>query len=305
VIILFLAIGTGIERRLRDDARRVWRLALEGAVEPPRVTWLQKFRNSRGYQRFVQRFKWYFLPDWIVAPLTVVLFCWFVFAAYTQTALPFLENGTRLCQPSQTAIVEIQRVAHDFHTRDLCSESFGKVREKQRYVVTFDVGEPWYDATLNATPQGIPAGQFPWGIGYLAAPYKRVIDANYLQPLFEIRPTGGSGLVGNIQIYPLSVRTIGESRTMFRADFTAARDGELFFFVNDAMLPFTVAPWGKYDYRYFYEASGGDQQHEGGNHGDACVTVESVDARDAAIAAAPPGPICAKTAARKVVRTNR
>ena len=68
-----------------------------------------------------------------------------------------------LCQPSPTAVPEIVRVAHDFHTRDVCSESFGLVREGHRYVVTFDVGDPWYDASLAASPEGITAGQLPWG----------------------------------------------------------------------------------------------------------------------------------------------
>ena len=70
------------------------------------------------------------------------------------------------------------------------------------------------------------------------------------------------------------------------------------------MLPFTSPRWGKYDYRYFYVASGGRTESEAGNHGDACITVESVGARNAPIATVPTDSICAKAAARKVALTR-
>jgi hypothetical protein len=300
LIVVLLAFGTRIERRLRDNALRVWALAMAGSVTAPRPTWLERFRNNRRYQRFAQRFKWYFLPDWVVTPITIVLFFWIAFAAYTQAALPFLENGTVLCRPSLTAVPEISRVAHDFRTRDLCSESFGLVHEGHRYVVTFDVVDPWYDGGLAATPEGIPAGEFPVGLGYIAGPFKRVIDAHYLQPLIEIRSvnTGGPAVSGNIQIYPLSVRQVGETGTLFRGDFTAARDGDLFLFVNDAMIPWTSAQRGPYNYRYFYEASGGGPLNERGNRGTACVTVESPDAPKGPMVQAPAGSICEQAALR-------
>ena len=289
LILALLAFGTRMERTLRDDARRVWRLALrDEALEEPRTSGIQSFRNSRRYQRFVQLFKWYFLPDWIFAPLTVALFAWIAFAAYTQTALPFLENGTVLCRPSPAGGTEIVRSARDFRTRDVCSESFGLVQDGHRYLVTFDVVDPWYDASLPATPEGISAGRFPWGLGYVAGPFKRVIDAHYLQPLFEIRPTDG----GNIHIYRLSAQPVGDSRTLFQAEFTAARSGELFLFVNDAMIPFTAPRWRQYDYRYFYQASGSGQADARGNRGTACVVIESADATQGTLAAPSAGPIC-------------
>jgi hypothetical protein len=304
LILLLLTFGNSIERRLRDEARRVWRNALEGTDSAPPPSRLQTFRNGRLYQRFAQRFKWYFLPDWIVAPVTVAAFIWIASAAFTQMALPFLENGTLLCQPSPTAVPAISRVARDFFTADVCSKSFGLVLDRHRYVVTFEVGdEAWYDADLPASPQGVSAGQFPWGLGYLAAPFKRVIDAHYLQPLLEIRPTNDRHLIGgNIQIYPLSVRQVGNSRTQFRADFTAAREGELFLFVNDAMLPLTNPRWGRYDYRYFYKHSG--RGKERGNRGTACVTVEWADAEEGPFPVAPANSICERVASRIAQRTT-
>lgn len=287
LILLFLVFGTQMERKLRDDARRVWREALIGVPSARRTSWVERLRNSPAYQRFVQVFKWYFLPDWIITPLAVALVGWIMFAAYVQARLPFLENGTLLCQPSSAQPLEITRVSRDLSTRAVCSESFGAVRAGNQYVVTFDVVEPWYDGALPASPQGISAREFPWGLGYAAGPLKRVITAHYLQPLIEIRPTNAErrALGGNVQIYPLVVRQVGDSRRLFRADFKAARDGELFLFVNDAMLPFSGERWGRYDYRYFYLASGRGDESQRGNRGSACVTVEATEVAAGALAA--------------------
>ena len=152
----------------------------------------------------------------------------------------------------------------------MTDEGHGRPRD---VIVSFDVDQPWYDSTLATSPEGLPSREFPWGLGYLAAPLKRVIDAHYLQPLIEIRRVGedASWFGHNVQIYPLSARQVGDSRTLFRAEFRAARSGELFLFVNDAMLPLKQPLWG-FDYRYFYEKSGTGYA---GNRGTACVIVES------------------------------
>lgn len=299
VVVALLRVGTWIERMLRDEARVIWHEALAGRVPNRRTSWVQTFRTSEVYQRSVQIFKWNFLPNWIVTPLAVVFFAWVLFAVYVQSTLPFLENGTWLCRPSPAAEDDISRVSRDFFTRELCSESYGMVKEWARYTVTVDVLDPWYDATIATTPEGLAAREFPWTAGYLAVPFKRVIDANYLQPLLEIRPTDQQGLLRPIQIYPLPVRQVGESRTLFRGEFKAARSGELFLFVNDAMLPFTRPLLGKYDYRYFYQQSGsGDDDTTRGNRGSACVTVESAEAQQAAIVTAPAGSVCERTSVR-------
>lgn len=307
IIFLLLKLGTRLERTLRDEARRMWKRATESELAPePRASWIQRFRNSRRYQHISQLFKWYFLPDWIVAPLFVLLAFWLALAVFAQTALPFIENGRLLCQPSRGGLVDVTTAGRDFRTRDVCSESFGRVVENQRYVVTFDVVEPWYDSSFATSPEGIAVGEFRWGLGYVAAPFRRVIDAHYLQPVLEVRPTDGkrNWFVENIQIYPLSVRPVGDSVTLYRGEFVAPRSGELFLFANDAMIPLRAPVWGKYGYRYFYEASGSGGEHERGNRGNACVTVERVSTAERPIGAPPAGSICERAAARNAAQAD-
>jgi hypothetical protein len=285
LIVVLTIVGKRRERALRDEARRIWPLVLTGGHLVARDSWVQRLRNSHAYQRVIYLSKWYVLPDAIITPVAVAALGWLLFGAFVQARLPFLENGTALCRPSAHTPQPISRVARDFRTRDVCSESFGLVRKGEPYVVTFDVIDPWYDASIPTTPQGLSSGELPRGFGYFAVPLKRVVNSNYLQPLIEIRPTGSS----RVQIYPLEMRQVGDSTTQFRADFKAPRDGELFVFANDAMLPFKHAVGGV-DYRYFYEKSGDKGRR--GNWGTACVIVESAEGASDEMGAPVRGPGC-------------
>jgi uncharacterized protein (DUF2235 family) len=296
IVFMLLKIGARLERALRDEARVMWKRATEGELQPaPGPSWTQTFRTSRRYQRFIQLLKWHFLPNLIVTPMLLALSFWLALALYAQATLPFLENGTTLCRPSSGGAAEIAPVMRDFLTRNVCSESFGRIAETQRYVVTFDVVDPWYDSGLATSPLGIGVGDFPWGLGYVAAPFRRVLDARYLQPVLAVLPDAKhTWFDENIQIYPLELGAVGDSATHYRAEFVAPRSGELFIFANDAMIPL-----GRLlHHRYFYESSGFGPDDTRGNRGSACVTVERVSVDEGPIGAPPAGSICAEAAAR-------
>jgi hypothetical protein len=283
------------EQKLRDESRGVWRTAIEGKAPARRASWLQRFRNNDRYQRVLHGFKWRFLPDWVVTPLIAVLLVFLGVAVYTQAALPFAENDW-LCRSSAGTIKDVTVTGLDFVTRDLCSASVGSVRKGQRYIVLFDVVAPWYDASLPATPEGIPAAKFPLLTGYLSAPLRRVVNAHYLQPVIEIRETEDSRslLHSHVHIYPLEIRPVVDANGQYRGEFEAPTTGELFLFVNDAIIPIKTR-W--FDYRYFYEQSGAGPQEERGNRGTACVTVQRADLAGRAPTITPPtGAVCAQAA---------
>ena len=122
-----------------------------------------------------------------------------------------------------------------------------------------------------------------------------MIDARYLQPVLAVLPDSRHTFFDeNIQLYPLELSAVGDSVTLYRAEFVAPRTGELFMFVNDAMIPLE----GLLNYHYFYESSGLGPADTRGNRGSACVTVERVSAAARPISAPPAGSICGQAAAR-------
>jgi hypothetical protein len=92
------------------------------------------------------------------------------------------------------------------------------------------------------------------------------------------------------------VRQVGDSETLYRADFVSPRSGQLFLFANDAMIPVTAGWAGAYDYRYFYQSSAF------GNGGSACVTVRRLNRLDAPLDAPVGGSICARAVEREAAR---
>jgi len=234
---------------------------------------LTALRNSRLYQRGAQIFKWHILPDVLFGPILLLVMAWAAAGLYTQARLPGLESGTALCPGNaDTGILEV--VSRDFSTRETCNPIRTRVVAGQRYTVTFDVVENWRDGSQPTTPEGLAAGDLRWGFGYLGLPFRRVVDANYLQPVFEIRPAGARRTpLRNAYIYPLALKRDGDGGDVYRGEFVAKHSGELYMFANDAALPFASQIAGKYNTRYFYEQSGGEKPNERGNRGTACMII--------------------------------
>jgi len=110
-----------------------------------------------------------------------------------------------------------------------------------------DATEPWFDGRYPTDPKGLRARDLGLA-GILGGPFRRVIEANFLQPVIEIRQPPGSWRLDNAHITPL-VLDEKEPR-LFVGEFTAGGSGELFVFANDAVALhdptyFYTSPLGK------------------------------------------------------------
>ncbi|MFL6844500.1 MAG: DUF2235 domain-containing protein [Allosphingosinicella sp.] len=292
-IAVLLVIGGRLERRMRDQGRNIWRRAVAGVAPPaPGPSPLQRIRNGRLYQRCIQVLKWTVLPNFVVAPLMILFLLWLVAGLYTQARLPGLEKGKALCPPVDSQVPNLESAQLDFSTRSVCHNVGAQVVEGEHYVVTFEVVEPWRDGSRKTNPTGLAAADLPWGFGYAGVPFRRVVNASYLQPTIQIRPAKRRfQLFNDVHIYPLEVTQQGESGTTYRAEFEAGETGQLSIFANDAVLPFTRP--SRYNVRYFYELSG-SRRGELGNGGTACVTIQRSDLVGDPVATSTP--VCQKAA---------
>jgi hypothetical protein len=268
-IILLMSVSSRLELNLRDQARRIWKRALGPALPASPATarspW-QRLRTSWAYQRGLQLFKWHLMP-FLIGLIMLALIAWAAFGIYTQVRLPGIENGTELCsgQPSGRDILV---VARDFSTSSKCNPVNARVRKGLTYDVSVHVVDDWHDAGRQASPQGLAASELGLA-GYVGLPLKRVINANYLQPVVVVRSTNKDGsALRNAYMYPLSLERVGEATNVYRGQFTAARSGEIYLFANDAALPFTGKWDGTSNVGEFYSNNGGT----------ACVIIARVGA---------------------------
>ncbi|AMY07656.1 hypothetical protein LuPra_00831 [Luteitalea pratensis] len=254
--------SSACELSLRDRARAIWRDATtpHGPVAPPTApTRLERIRTSTTYQRAVQAFKWKFLPNVAVTPVIAIVALWAGAALLTQIELPWLESGETLCKSNGSALPDLDRHEMDFSTRTPCYSVPAKAVENTRYIVEMTVKEKWFDGTAATDPVGLTAAELGL-VGYLGVPFRRVIEARYLQPMIEIRQPPRPFQFDSVHIYPLEMQWHNESQ-LYRGEFTAPHAGELFVFANDSVSPI--------DPLFFYEP----QRFHSGNHGTARLTI--------------------------------
>ena len=263
--LLFGHLGGVMQARARTRSYQLWRERIAGAEYtlplPGAVTAL---RNSGGYQRTLQVVKWRLLPA-IAALALVAATAWLALAGVTQVLWALKEPA--LCPPGAAA--PVQSPAKTFSTRADCFY-LGAVERGHRYEIAIEVEDAWSDDSVPADPIGVrrelwrDAEHKPaWGARaaqWLGAPYRRLIDGRYLQPVVKLRATDSQkGQLPRTVVHLLS--PITTDRKTYRDVYEMPADGDLYLFVNDAAF--------LGEHRLFYD----------NNHGTARVTVIDLDAR--------------------------
>jgi hypothetical protein len=139
-----------------------------------------------------------------------------------------------------------------FSTDQLCSPSGWRLAARTRYRVTLTQQENWVDRTTPTGIRGFEADSFAHWTG---TPLKRWWGEPWFAPIVHV------GVKGNEE-FPLRPCRggIADQPNVLVAEFTTVHDGELFLFVNDAVV--AVPPFQ----RHFYD----------NNHGTATVQIEPV-----------------------------
>ncbi len=125
------------------------------------------------------------------------------------------------------------------------------LKKGKRYEITLTrQGDVWSDASIGANFEGFkePQPKLWWAI-----PFRRKLSEPWFKPIARIGSTGSDE-------YPLNPSS-GSTDTKLIAEITARRNGELFLFVNDAMLPVWQSG------QIFYN----------NNHGEATVSIKLLD----------------------------
>lgn len=292
VLLIWLCMrrSGSLETRLRDRARAIWAQSLRVGGPLPEAEGgglSRSIRTSKAYRRPMRFLKWTALPA-LSALLIVLTLAWLLLALYAQLRLPDLEQGDSLCR-SIGAKGALEAVRFDFSPAQPCHSVGATVERRQRYIVDIEVTQPWTDGGEATDPAGLAAGELGFG-GYVGVPFRRVLTANYLQPILEIRRGPGLLQWGNrVHIEPLEMRRQGDSPTIWRGEFVAPRSGELALFPNEAVLPFKSPETWNVGYFYRHERYG--------NGGSACVTIRRAD-RAGALAPPAAGSACKAADAR-------
>jgi uncharacterized protein (DUF2235 family) len=270
-IAVLLAMGAKWQRHVQDQMRRLWEesLQLSRTAEAPRESgrWLSRLiswlRTNEGYQAVLWRLKWKVGPNIFgfgTFAVTLVLIVLLPLLAIYRVQLAAAERSNAICELDGGAQAP---APEGFSTKSLCWATGSQVEAGRHYRVTLTVNQPWVDGTIATDPVGFGSEQLPWYARYTAAPLRRSLSERWFQPLVKIVPPAGNGS-SHVEAVDLKANSAGG----YSAEFAAARTGEVFLFVNDA-----IVSW-----------RGLTQDFYSNNEGVALVQIEPVggDVREAA-----------------------
>jgi uncharacterized protein (DUF2235 family) len=241
-VVGLIYVGVTLGRRINGRMHEMWRTILRQHTVPQgqvTTSMIHAVRTHALYRGTLNVLKRYIVPF-----ASAVLLVYLGLTAVSHLLFDARDAAGAFCQ--ETAPALRQTVAPGaprgatFRASSLCAPTGIEVDEGRRYRITLETTN-WYDKNFPSPPAGFEVRQLP-GLGARAVmlgalPMRRVLNKAWFQPIARI------GAVGADE-YPLEPDTrqivatpeSGEGRRELVADIRARRSGELFLYVNDAVV---------------------------------------------------------------------
>jgi uncharacterized protein (DUF2235 family) len=240
-VVVLVSAGVGLGRRITGRMHEMWRTILReqavphGALETSAIHRLRTHPLYRGTLNLGKRY--------VVPFVSAVLLVYLGLAAVSHLLFDAMDAAGTFCRetaPSARVKVAVGTPRQaTFPASSLCAPTGIELEEGRRYRITIGT-TGWYDKDFPSGPAGFELGQLP-GVGTRAVmlgalPLRRTLAKPWFQPIARI------GAVGADE-YPLLPDTrlatagegAGESAELV-AEIRTRRSGELFLYVNDAVV---------------------------------------------------------------------
>jgi uncharacterized protein (DUF2235 family) len=230
LLALFMVVGGRLSARIKSDMGAIWQKSIGSTLPAAALpdNWIYRLRTSAPYVAAKRNWKF------VVGPTLSALF--FVYAGLmliNHLAYIGLDDGGLVCIESAGASKmqkgETRKLLFD--ASSVCSATGILLDSGGRYEITIKAREPhWHDGAIETSPDGFYSLDAPtvWqkAIMILGLPMRREL----IRPWFRIVARTGS--VGGEESF------LDPDPKDFSIDevLHATRDGELFLFVNDAVV---------------------------------------------------------------------
>jgi len=261
-LVACLLAGAWLNRKIRDTMRLIW--------SPP----TGKARPSFGFiSRFIYRLRNCWAYQWSFRRLTRdVLPFLFAIAIYylgavlaSRLTFSIVSAAGGVCAESTPAKpINASVQPFNFKSSDPCAASGYMLQEGARYKIWIEVGKNWADSKINTDVEGFSEAKLYW-----AVPSRRWLAQPWFKPIARIGAHGND----EYPLEPLVPFATGETKKVLATEIRARRDGELFLYVNDAVL-FYSSPWYGFEEGYF----GIRCEFYSNNKGTATVRIQRVEA---------------------------
>jgi len=229
-VIALSMMGVRLAARIKSDMGAIWQNSVVAGliVASQPDTWIYRLRTSRPYVAAKKQWKVQVGPA-----LSVVFFLYAGLMFINHLAYIGLDDAGFVCSesPAPTTMVKGETRHLSFDASAVCYATGIMLENGGRYALTIKSREPhWYDRTIETSPAGFNSLDAPswWQkIGMvLALPMRREL----IRPWFRV--VARTGAVGGEESFLDPDPKDHSIDEVMRA----TRDGELFLFVNDAVL---------------------------------------------------------------------
>jgi hypothetical protein len=220
--------------------RQIWRTPDASAQKPSGLVY--RLRTAGPYLAFFYLLKHWILP-FVFAVVIFVFLASAVVATVNRISFAVLDLFGKVCAPSRNPSAQLV-VTTGKATFDIANPCFATglaVQRGRSYRITLDVTEPWEDGHkfketdpekargIETDPQGFGFDRMRWQMA-LGLPIRRLVGSNWFATVIRIGNRGFGETVLPFKKEP------GSSPAGYTATFTARKSGELFVYVNDAVI---------------------------------------------------------------------
>ena len=237
--------GGWMQGHIRDLMRGIWRTPGAPALPPAGIVY--RLRSAGPYRAFFYLLKHWILPS-IFAFLIFVLLVAAIATLVNRVSFAVFDLTGQVCVASQNPPAQpvTGSATAKFETKTLCSATGLSVERNKSYRITLVVTDPWEDGHKFDEPdpekaKGIETG--PEGFGsekmtsamWLGLPIRRLVASNWFATIIRI---GNRGFGEIVLSYDRKEppRCKCPATTSYTATFRARKSGELFIYVNDAVI---------------------------------------------------------------------
>ena len=243
-------IGKRLQIKVSDEMRDLWKVNGEAGykevpVRPRPSDKIFRFRTHGAYQMFFNIMKRNILPTVFGIVAGVVLL-----GVVSKGLFSLMNSAGFVCQSSGSSPSEGSNALNSakFPIESVCWDSGIKLEKGQRYRISLKManGTGWYDAGKKIGVGGMFSDEWPITM------YGRFLIRRHMGDLW-FTPIARIGSLGSDEypLYPLDKSIPNPDTKELIAEITARRSGELFLYLNEAVLPMPES------WQYFY------RQHKG------------------------------------------
>ncbi|MDF2114865.1 DUF2235 domain-containing protein [Roseiarcaceae bacterium H3SJ34-1] len=246
ILAALLFISSSLSGKIKDTMRQIW--LSRGATSPVPDSGLQRiiynFRSHWLYRAFIRIGRLYVLPF-----LFALAIAWVVLTSASHLLFNLADSTGAFCKGTTTSLLApaggIPPKDIEFDTKSLCAPTGVSVRAGVPYNVLITVETPWKDKSIDTSPAGYGSTSQPF-IAQLKLRSAVMLRRILFRPWYMLVARVGETGVDEYFLDPVVFRGTDPAVLTYRSVITPNQSGEVFFYVNDAVI---ALPWVT---RFFY-----------------------------------------------------